>query len=164
MEEVMIENKMFQYAAELIRQRYPAVWGGAAVIRTAKDHYFTSVALETANGSAQLCIEVGAMCEAHKINEKVTHCLCVVRDDEKAPFKVLTPCGICQERLRYWGTEVGVTAANKELRFVRLDKLQPYSWTDTYPAAELEHFIEHGADIQSEAAETDISAKTGHQN
>lgn len=84
---------------ELIEDRYPTGWGGAAVIRTDKNSFFTNVPLETANESAQLCIEVGAMCEAHKYNEKVTHCLCVVRDDEKASFKVLSPCGICQERL-----------------------------------------------------------------
>ncbi|WP_313184248.1 cytidine deaminase [Lacrimispora sp.] len=87
----------------MIRHRYPVGWGGAAVLRTEEDHYFTSVALETANGSAQLCIEVGAMCKAHKLNERVTHCICVVRDDEQSPFKVLSPCGICQERLRFWG-------------------------------------------------------------
>ena len=77
-----IEQTMYRKATELIEQRYPTGWGGAAVIHTAKDNYFTSVAIETANGAAALCIEVGAMCEAHKYNEKVTHCLCVVRDDE----------------------------------------------------------------------------------
>lgn len=39
-------------------------------------------------------------------NVKVTHCICVVRDDENSEFKILTPCGICQERLRYWGEDV----------------------------------------------------------
>lgn len=86
-----IEKKMYELAIELIEQRYPTGWGGAAVIHTDKDHYFTSVAIETANGSAGLCIEVGAMCEAHKYNEKVTHCLCVTRDDEKSPYKILSP-------------------------------------------------------------------------
>ncbi len=41
--------------------------------------------IETANSSAILCIEVGAMCEAHKYNEAVTHCLPAVRDDENSP-------------------------------------------------------------------------------
>lgn len=144
MEKLTIENRMYQMAVELINNRYPAGWGGAAVIHTDKDHFFTSVALDTANGSAQLCIEVGAMCEAHKYNEKVTHCLCVVRDDEKSPFKVLTPCGICQERLRYWGTDVlaGVTTENNGLQFMKLNELQPYHWTNAYSPEELEHFSE----------------------
>ena len=81
-----IEKKMYELAVELIEKRYPTGWGGAAVIHTNKGHYFTSVAIETANASAELCIEVGAMCEAHKYNEKVTHCLCVTREDENSPF------------------------------------------------------------------------------
>ena len=44
------------------------------------------MANETANSSVILCIETGAMLEAHKYNEKVTHCLCLVRDDEHAPL------------------------------------------------------------------------------
>ena len=141
---VVIENKMFQIAKELIEKRYPAGWGGAAVIRTEQDHYFSSVAIETANSSASLCIEVGAMCEAHKYNEKVTHCLCIIRDDENSPYKVLTPCGICQERLRYWGEDVlvGITATDDNLRFVKLKELQPYHWTTAYDKEELEHFVE----------------------
>ncbi len=137
-----IEQKMFRLATELIEKRYPKGWGGAAVIRTEPDHYYSSVSIETANGSAVLCIEVGAMCEAHKYNEKVTHCLCVVRDDENSPYKVLSPCGICQERLRYWGEEVqvAVTAEGGELLFVELRELQPWHWTKAYPAEELEHF------------------------
>ena len=84
------------------------------------------------------------MCEAHKYNEKVTHCLCIVRDDENSPYKVLSPCGICQERLRYWGeyVQVGVTTQNGELLFVELKELQPYHWTRAYNAEELETFIE----------------------
>ena len=139
-----IEKRMFQIAKELIEKRYPEGWGGAAVIHTAQDHYFSSVAIETANSSASLCIEVGAMCEAHKYNEKVTHCLCIVREDEHSAYKVLTPCGICQERLRYWGedVQVGVTEKDNNLLFAELKELQPYHWTKAYDTDELEHYIE----------------------
>ena len=86
------------------------------------------------------------MCEAHKYNEKVTHCLCIMREDENSPYKVLSPCGICQERLRFWGedVQVGVTTADGEPLFVELRKLQPYHWTLAYDAEELEHFAEEG--------------------
>ena len=139
-----IENRMFQTAKELIEKRYPSGWGGAAVIRTEKDHYFSSVAIETANSAASLCIETGAICEAHKYNEKVTHCLCIVREDENSPYNVLSPCGICQERLRYWGedVQVGVTSEKEGLVFVELRELQPYHWTHAYDKEELEHFVD----------------------
>ena len=144
MRDYPVEKIMFQKAKELIERRYPTGWGGAAVIHTTKGHYFTSVAIETANAAASLCIEVGAMCEAHKAQEKVTHCLCIVREDESSPFKVLSPCGICQERLRFWGedVQVGVTTETEEILFVKLSELQPYHWTKAYPEEDLERFVE----------------------
>ncbi len=142
-----IEAEMYRRAVELIEKRYPTGWGGAGVVHTASGNYYTSVSIETANASAVLCIETGAMLEAHKFNEKVTHCMCLVRDDENSPFKVLSPCGICQERLRYWGTDVRVAVttddkSDEKLKFVTLKELQPYHWTNAYPAEELEHWQE----------------------
>ena len=116
--------------------------GRGTIIRSEDDQYFTSVAIETSNGGASLCIEVGAMCEAHKYKICVTHSLCLVREDESSPFIVLSPCGICQERLRFWGTgvKVGVTTPANTLKFVTLNELQPYHWTNAYPAEELDHY------------------------
>lgn len=142
--EEAIHQEMFSRAKALIEKRYPTGWGGAGVVRTANGRYYTSVAPDTANASVELCIETGAMLEAHKANERVTHCLCLVRDDEHSPFRVLSPCGVCQERLRYWGTEVqvAVTAPDDTLRFVPLGDMQPFHWTNAYPADELEHWEE----------------------
>lgn len=139
-----IQTKLYQLAAELIESRYPQGWGGAAVLRTSEGNYFSSVAIETANASAELCIEVGAMCEAHKYRQRVTHGLCLVRENEDSPFQVLSPCGICQERYRFWGTDVrlAVTTDDGGIRFVPLSELQPYHWTKAYPDEELEHFTE----------------------
>ena len=137
-----IEQEMYDKVTDFIKKRFPEDWGGAAIIHTEGGSFFTSVAIECANESVSLCIETGAICEAHKFNEKVTHCLCVVRDDENSPFKVLSPCGVCQERLRYWGTDVkvGVTTEDGSLKYVTLGELQPYHWTNAYPADEIEHF------------------------
>jgi cytidine deaminase len=137
-----IEQEMYRRAIEFIPQRYPKGWGGVAIIHTEDDQYLSSVAIETANSSVILCIEVGAMTEAHKYNTKVTYCLCVVRDDENSLFKILSPCGVCQERLRFWGIEVrvGVTTQDNSLKFVSLKELQPYHWTNAFPTEELEHF------------------------
>ena len=135
-----IENEMYKRAVELIEKRYPKGWGGAGVVRTESGNYYTSVSIETANASAVVCIELGAMLEAHKFNERVTHCMCLVRDDELSPFRVLSPCGICQERLRFWGTDVqvAVTSNEENIKFVTLGELQPYHWTNAYPKEELD--------------------------
>lgn len=138
----IIEQEMYRRAIEFIPQRYPKGWGGVAIIHSEDDQYFTSVCIDTANSSVELCIEVGAMCEAHKYNVRVTHCLCVVGDDENSPFKVLSPCGVCQERLRFWGEDVkvGVTTPDNTLKFATLSELQPYHWTNAYPVEEIEHY------------------------
>ena len=57
----------------------------------------TSVAPEVINASTELCMETGAILEAHKLNTKITHSVCVARDDEQAEFKVLTPCGYAKK-------------------------------------------------------------------
>ena len=129
-----IEQTLYDTAVDFIKNRYPTGWGCAAVIHTDDDRYLISVAIDVFNASAELCIETGAICEAHKWNVGVTHCICVVRDDEQSEFKVLTPCGICQERLRFWGEDVlgGVTTNDSSLKFVRLGELMPYYWGKAY--------------------------------
>lgn len=91
----------------------------------------TSVAPETKNDALSLCMEVGAYLEGHKFNEAVTHSLCVYRDDEHSAFKILTPCGICQERLVHWGggVLVAITNIDNKLIFKPVRELQPFHWS-----------------------------------
>ncbi|NAP01584.1 cytidine deaminase [Halomonas sp. MG34] len=129
-----IEQQLYQSAIELIEDRYPSGWGGAAAMYTESGQILTSVAPDVIVASTELCIETGAILEAHKINTKVTHTICVVRDDENAPFTILTPCGVCQERLFYWGEEVraAVTTPSGELQYKTLKEIQPYHWYKAY--------------------------------
>ena len=137
-----IEQKMFNIAVELINKRYPKGWGGAGVIRTEDDMYFTSIWLDNINDSVSICIETGAMCEAYKHDSRVTHSLCVQRSDENSKYEITSPCGICQERLRFWGDNVmvGVTTPENSLKFVSLHELQPYHWTTNTPTENLENY------------------------
>jgi len=129
-----IELTLFNTAVEFIKQRYPKGWGGAAVAHTDDNRYLISVAPESFNASAELCIETGVICEAAKYNCKITHCICVVRDNENSDFKILTPCGICQERLRVYGDNVlvGVTSKDNSIKFAALKELMPYYWYSAY--------------------------------
>ncbi|MCY6370245.1 cytidine deaminase [Clostridium ganghwense] len=129
-----IEQELYKRAVDFIKQRYPIDWGGAAVMYTEDGDFLISVAPEVHNEGASLCIETGAICEAHKLMKKVTHSICVVRDDENSPFKILTPCGICQERLFYWGDDVKVGVYSKEdkIIFKTLKEVQPYYWYEAY--------------------------------
>ena len=79
-------------------------------------------------------METGAILEAHKYHSKVTHTICVVRDDDNAPYNVLTPCGVCQERLFYWGEGVkaAISPTDDELVYKILKEIQPYHWYKAY--------------------------------
>lgn len=46
--------------------------------------------------------------------KKVTHSICVAREDENAEFMILSPCDVCQERLFYWGGDVKAAVTNPD--------------------------------------------------
>lgn len=129
-----IEQKLYQAAIDLIEKRYPSGWGGAAAMYTENGQILTSVAPDVINASTELCIETGAILEAHKLNTKITHTICVVREDGNSEFTVLSPCGVCQERLFYWGENVkaAVTNPNGKLEYKLLKEIQPYHWYKAY--------------------------------
>jgi cytidine deaminase len=129
-----IEQTLFKAAVALIEKRYPTGWGGAAAMYTKSGEILTSVSPEIINASTELCIETGAILEAHKLDTEVTHSICVVRDDENSDYKVLTPCGICQERLFYWGpqVQVGIYHSEGNFQFKMLKEVQPFHWYEVY--------------------------------
>lgn len=125
-------HTLYKEAVDLIEKKYPSGWGGAAAIKLEDGTVLTSIAPEVINAATELCMETGAILEAHKLGQKVTHSLCIARDDEQSAFEVLSPCGICQERLFYWGADVkaAVTTLEKnEIIFKTLAEIQPYHWT-----------------------------------
>ncbi|PQJ64188.1 cytidine deaminase [Vibrio chagasii] len=125
------EQELYHAAVELIKKRYPRGWGGAAAVRTETGKILTSIAPDTKNDALSLCMEVGAFLEAHKLNEKVTHSLCICREDESTEFLVLSPCGVCQERLVHWGGDVKAAISTKEnkLVFKTIRELMPHHWS-----------------------------------
>lgn len=129
-----IGKQLYEAAINLAKSRYPEGWGGAAAVALEDGSILTSVAPEVINASTELCMETGAILEAHKLNKKIIHSICVSRDDEKSVFKILSPCGVCQERLFYWGpnVKVAVTLPGNELVFKTLAEVQPYHWTAAY--------------------------------
>lgn len=125
------EQELYHAAVDLIKKRYPRGWGGAAAVRTETGKILTSIAPDTKNDALSLCMEVGAFLEAHKLNEKVTHSLCICREEESSEFLVLSPCGVCQERLVHWGGDVKAAISTKEnkLVFKTIRELMPHHWS-----------------------------------
>jgi cytidine deaminase len=134
-----IEQQLYKATIELIEKRYPTGWGGAAAIGLEDGTILTSIAPEVINDSTNLCMETGSILEAHKLDKKVTHSICVVRDNEVSEFKILSPCGVCQERLFYWGpnVKVAVSLPNEDIIFKTLSEVQPYHWSSAYEEEDL---------------------------
>ncbi len=126
-----IEQQLYQAALDLINTRYPNGWGGAAAVRTRSGKILTSVAPDVKNDALSLCMEVGAYLEAHKLNEEVTHSLCLCREDEHGEIMILSPCGVCQERLVHWGGDVQAAISNlgNKLVFKTIRELMPHHWS-----------------------------------
>ena len=129
---------LYRAAVELIDRKYPEGWGGASAMYTDRGSILTSISPEVVNLSTEISFEVGAICEAHKNDERVTHVVSVIRDDFQGngtyEYKVLAPCGVCQEMLFYWGEEVRCTVQDEAggLVFKTLRELQPYYWRRAY--------------------------------
>ena len=126
-----LNRELYRAAVSTAESRYPRGWSGAAALSTASGKILTSVAPETKNDALSLCMEVGACLEAHKLSETVTHSICLYRENEKEQFIILSPCGICLERLAHWGGDVLVAISNPENVFIfkPLREMLPHHWS-----------------------------------
>lgn len=115
-------------------ERFPTGYAGAAAIYTEDGQIFTSICFDTLNEIANLCHETGAYCEANRKNLHVTASVCVSRSTPGDEFIILTPCGICQERLALWGrqVEVAVPDMDNHSRWISktLHQVQPHFWAN----------------------------------
>lgn len=131
------DQKLVDAAIALVQSRYPEwqVWEGAAAMYTASGKILTSTYAESPNEGAGLCHETGAICEAHKLGERLTATVCVTRAEDGS-FHILAPCGICQERLWFWGVDVAaavpVEGQPQRWQTRTLDQLQPHYWRKPY--------------------------------
>jgi cytidine deaminase len=127
-----VDQRLVDAAADLLRARFPGQGGVAAAVYTAEGDLFTSVVFEPAWGGGGLCAETGALLEAVKRERRVTASACVSRLSGDSPIVVLTPCGICQERLFHWGYEVQVAVPMPDdptaWQARSLGEIQPYHW------------------------------------
>lgn len=131
-----LDQGLVDAARELLERRFPDEEGIAAAMYTEDGSILTSVFFEPEWGSAMLCAETGAICEAEKHNKRVTASVCVSRLSGTDPIVVLTPCGICQERLFHWGgdVEAAVPDPADPTRWMAktLNEVQPYYWVNAF--------------------------------
>lgn len=125
-----VDQKLFDSVVTFIEERFGKNSDeGAAGIYTESGKILISTAPDTLNESVSVCHETGAFCEAYKLNEKIVASICVHQGKDGKNI-VLTPCGVCQERLFLYGKEVEVGVPGKDSIFVskKLKEVQPYYW------------------------------------
>ena len=131
-----IDQKLVDAAIGLLEKRFVGTEGIAAALYTADGDILTSVFFEPEWGGGGLCAETGAICEAEKLGKRVTASVCVSRLSSDDPIMILTPCGICQERLFHWGGEVEVATPHPDdpQQWVSktLAEVQPYYWVNAF--------------------------------
>ncbi len=127
-----MNEDLVQAAISFVQQRFPVGdWVGAAALRTEDGQILVSTAPDFPNASVEVCHETGAICEAFKLGKKVVATVCVSRD-ERGKFRILSPCGVCQERLFKWGENVQAAVPldsdSTQWQIKTLKDLQPYYW------------------------------------
>ena len=131
-----LDQALVDAAVALLESRFPGREGIAAAMYTEEREVLTSVYFEPKWGSALLCAEAGAVCEAEKLGKRVVASACVSRLSGSSPIRVITPCGICQERLFHWGEDVEVAVPNASDATTwsarTLKEVQPYYWVKAF--------------------------------
>ncbi|ABB58170.1 cytidine deaminase [Synechococcus elongatus] len=131
-----LDQALVDAAIDLLEQRFPMAEGIAAALYTDDGQILTSVVFQPEWGGGGLCAETGAICEAVKLDKRITASVCVSRLSGDGPIMILTPCGICQERLFHWGesVEVATPTAQDARRWIAktLGEVQPYYWAKAF--------------------------------
>lgn len=131
-----LDQSLVDTAIDLLKRRFPDAEGIAAAMYTEDGRILTGVFFQPEWGGGGLCAETGAICEAQKLNRQVTASVCVSRLSGEHPIVILTPCGICQERLFHWGdrVEVAVPDPVDPTRWLAktLAEIQPYYWVNVF--------------------------------
>jgi cytidine deaminase len=131
-----LDQRLVDAAIAQLQERFPDRDGIAAAMYTDDGALLTGVVFDPEWGGGGLCAEAGPLLEAHRRGRRVTAAACVSRLVGDAPIVILTPCGICQERLFHWGPEVEVAvpdpADGTRWQARRLGEIQPYYWVNVF--------------------------------
>ena len=133
---IRLDDRLVEAAISQAEKRFPSGPGGAAAAYLADGRILTSVCFDSPNDKVDLCHETGAICEANRLNLPINASVCVSRKSELDRFIILTPCGVCQERLAAWGLEVQVAVPVEgnphKWQAKSLREVQPFYWRIPY--------------------------------
>jgi len=125
------DKELIQAATSIIRQNYfPGKHHVGAAVRGKSGRIFAGVHLES--GAIDICAEAVALGMAASNGEREFDCIvAVTMADGKTP-RVVSPCGVCRELIRFYGPDIAVIFVEAgTLRKCRASDLLPGPYVDS---------------------------------
>ena len=109
---------------------------GAAAMLLSDGTILTGTSPEAVNASVAVCHEIEPYCAAFRLDQRIVASVCLHRVPD-GTFLVLSPCGVCRERLAVHGPEVLVAVAAKSnpssVEWRTLREVLPHYWMTVFP-------------------------------
>jgi cytidine deaminase len=121
---------------ELIERRFPRnEEHGAAAMLLGDGSVLTGTAPEAANPSVEVCHEIEPYCGAYRLGQRIVASVCLYRQPSGRTL-VLSPCGVCRERLAVHGPDVLVAVADRDdptvVKWKTLKDVLPDYWMTAF--------------------------------
>jgi cytidine deaminase len=122
---------------DLIDSRFPDDGDhGAAAMLLEDGTILTGTAPDAVNPSVEVCHEIEPYCGAYRLNQRVVASVCLHRQPGGRTV-VLSPCGVCRERLAVHGPGVLVAVADRSdpavVVWKTLRDVLPDYWMTAFP-------------------------------
>jgi cytidine deaminase len=122
---------------ELIDSRFPDDTDrGAAAMLLQDGTVVTGTAPDAVNPSVEVCHEIEPYCAAFRLGQPVVASICLHRQPSGRTV-VLSPCGVCRERLAVHGPHVLVAVAHPDdatkIGWKELREVLPDYWMTAFP-------------------------------
>lgn len=96
----------------------------------------TGTSPDAINPSVEVCHETEPYCGAYRLGQQIVASICLHRHPD-GRFLVLSPCGVCRERLAVYGPQVWVAVAGPgdptHVAWKQLRDLLPDYWMTAFP-------------------------------
>ncbi|MBQ0923146.1 cytidine deaminase [Saccharopolyspora endophytica] len=125
-------NRVVDECRGLIARRFPGdAERGAAAVLLDDGAILTGSSPDFLNAGATLCHEVEPYCAAFRLDRRIVASVCLHRTEDGRHL-VLSPCGICRERLAVHGPDVLVAVPASSdpitIQWVTLREALPHYW------------------------------------
>lgn len=122
---------------DLIDSRFPDDEDhGAAAMLLDDGTILTGTAPDAVNSSVEVCHEIEPYCGAYRLNQRIVASVCLHRQPGGRTL-VLSPCGVCRERLAVYGPGVLVGVADRGdpavVVWKTLKEVLPDYWMTAFP-------------------------------